>query len=141
MTNLITIDDKQLTLRAIINSLFINAAINTVIAVLLSVIGFGRGFTANLVFSQCIGMSIYTANFAAMPLYRTVTRASYQVMIIIAAVVLGALVGTVLGAAANGIGPMVFFRENAVFFVQIVLVGLFFGALVSYVFISIARIA
>jgi sensor histidine kinase YesM len=141
MTNLLTFDDKHFTSRRIIFSLLINAVINTVIAAMLTAIDFGRGFGPNLVFSQCIGMSIYAANLAAIPLYRTVTRASYQLMIIVAAVVLGALVGTVLGAAANGFGPTFFLREYAGFFIQIVLIGLLFGAIVSYVFISLARIS
>lgn len=141
MANLITIDDKQFTARTIITSLLINVVINTAIALMLMAIGFGRGFAANLIFSQCIGMSIYAANLAAIPLYRIVTRASYQLMIVAAAVVVGAVVGTVLGAAANGFALTVFFRENARFFVQVVLIGLLFGTIVSYVFFSLARIS
>jgi len=141
MSNLLTFNDKQFTPRRIVFSLLINAAINTVIAAMLTAIDFGRGFGPNLVFSQCIGMSIYAANLAAIPLYRTASRASYQLMIIVAAVVVGALVGTVLGALANGLGPAVFLREYAGFFVQVVLIGLLFGSIVSYVFISLARIS
>jgi sensor histidine kinase YesM len=141
MAHLLTIDDKHFTLRSIIFSLLINAVINTVIAAMLTAIGFGRGFGVNLVFSQCIGMSIYTASLAATPLYRAVTRTSYQIMIIVGAVVLGALAGTLLGAAANGFSPIVFLREYDGLFVQIVLIGLLFGAIVSYVFISLARIS
>jgi LytS/YehU family sensor histidine kinase len=39
---------------------------NTAIAALLTVIGFGDGFLINLIFSQCIGLSIYSINATLM---------------------------------------------------------------------------
>lgn len=134
--NLIPIAYNKFTGRNIFRSLLINALINTLIALLLVAIGFGGGFIVNLIFSQCIGMSIYGANLAALPLFRRATRPLHQIGIIVAAVVLGAAGGTFLGALANGFHPGVYARDFSLFFTQAVLVGLFFGSIVSYIYIS-----
>ena len=49
--------------------------INTIIAVFLTTIGFGKGFAVNFIFSQCIGLSIclcvmtaYHLTFSTQPL-------------------------------------------------------------------------
>ena len=132
---------QQLTLKRFMASLVLNALINTAIAVLLTAIKFGQGFQNNLIISQCIGFSIYGANIAVIPLFGRTTRPSVQVAIIIGAVLFGAIVGTVLGSLAVGMGPAALFGERLTFFTQIVLVGILFGLLVSYVFISLERIS
>jgi LytS/YehU family sensor histidine kinase len=139
--NLFPIDDKHFSPRYIVTSLIINAVVNTLIALILTAIGFGKDFVVTLVFSQCIGMSIYLANLVALRLFRTVTRAAYQVTIIVAAVMLGAFAGTVLGALANGYDLPRFIRQNSTFFAQIVLIALLFGSIVSYVFFSLAKLS
>ncbi|NTW58474.1 MAG: histidine kinase [Nitrospirae bacterium] len=132
---------QQLTLRRFILSAVLNALINTAIAVLLTVIKFGQGFQNNLIISQCIGFSIYGANLAIIPLFRRTKRAASQVTLIVLAVLFGAMVGTVLGSTAVGMGPAGFFGERLPFFTQIVLLGILFGLLVSYVFVSLERIS
>jgi sensor histidine kinase YesM len=136
-----SIADRQLTPKHILTSFIVNAIINTLIAVILNAIGFGKDFVVTFIFSQCIGMSIYFANLVALRLFRTVIRAAYQVSIIVAAVMLGAFVGTILGALANGYEVLRFIRENSTFFAQIVLVALLFGAIISYVFLSLAKMS
>ena len=61
-----SIADRQLTPKRIVISFIVNAIINTIIAIILFAISFGKDFVATLVFSQCIGMSIYFANLAAV---------------------------------------------------------------------------
>jgi len=131
---------QQLTLRRFAASLVLNALINTAIAVLLTAIKFGQGFQNNLIISQCIGFSIYGANMAVIPLFRRTKRPSVQVAIIIAAVLAGAIVGTILGSYAIGMPPSALFGERFPFFTQVVLLGILFGVLVSYVFVSLERI-
>jgi sensor histidine kinase YesM len=138
--NLIHIDARQLTGRRILLSLLINACVNTLIAVILFAIGFGHGLVANFIFSQCIGMSIYLANLAVVPFFRYATRLYHQILFIVAAVIVGAGFGTILGAVANGMNPAVFIRENAAFFGQVLLIGLVFGVIISYIFISFGKI-
>ena len=54
---------------------------------------------------------------------------------------MGAMAGTILGAAANGLHPLCLLREYSRFFGQIVLIGLFFGFIISYIFISVEKIS
>jgi sensor histidine kinase YesM len=139
--NLIRIDTYRLTPGKFFASLAVTAAINTAIAVILTVIGFGKGFTVTLIFSQCIGTAIFLSNLAAVPLYRTATHTSVQIVIIVASIIVGALAGTLLGALANGMPPVLFFKEHFGFFGQVVLIALLFGFIVSYIFISLEIIS
>jgi signal transduction histidine kinase len=139
--NLIHIDASQFTGRRIILSLLANAVINTLIAVILTAIGFGSGFVVNLIFSQCIGNSIYLANLGAIPVYRRVKSLPVQIAVIVLSVIAGAILGTMLGAAANGMGPGVFLRNHSSFLGQVVLLALLFGFVVSFVFISVSVIS
>lgn len=132
---------RQLTFKRFTASLVLNALINTAIAVLLTAIKFGQGFQNNFIISQCIGFSIYGANVAVVPFFRMTKRPAAQVAIIVAAVLLGAFAGTVLGSLAVGMKPAALFGERLSFFTQIVLVGILFGLLVSYVFLSLERIS
>jgi len=139
--NLIPIDYSKFARRNIFRSLLINLLINTLIAVILVAIGFGRGFVVSLIYSQCIGMSIFCANLAAIPLFKLATRPLHQIIVIVAAVIIGAGVGSFLGTVANGFDPILFFREFSPFFGQVVLLGLLFGSLISYIFISVGKIS
>jgi sensor histidine kinase YesM len=132
---------RVLTTRRLLASLILNALINTAIAVLLTAIKFGQGFLNNLIISQCIGFSIYGANMAVVPLFRRMKRPAAQVVIIIAAVLAGAVVGSIIGAFAVGMRPSALFGERFPFFTQVMLLGILFGVLVSYVFISLERIS
>lgn len=68
-----SIAEKQLTRKRIVITFIVNAVINTLIAVILFAIGFGKDFVPTLIFSQCIGMSIYLANLADFRLYRNLS--------------------------------------------------------------------
>jgi sensor histidine kinase YesM len=130
---------QQLTLRRFLVSLVLNALINTAIAVLLTAIKFGQGFQNNLIISQCIGFSIYGANMAVIPFFGRTKRAAAQIAIIVAAVLVGAVAGTILASYAMGMRPSALFGERLPFFTQLVLLGILFGVLVSYVFVSLER--
>lgn len=132
---------QQLTLKRFVASIVLNALINTAIAVLLTAIKFGQSFQNNLIISQCIGFSIYGANIAVIPLFGRTKRPAVQVAIIVAAVLVGAIVGTILGSSAIGMRPSALFGERFPFFTQVVLLGILFGVLVSYVFVSLERIS
>src|SRR5512147_224228 len=122
----IRIDPSRLTPRGIVISLAVNSVINTVIAVILTAIGFGRGFIVNLIFSQCIGNSIYLSNLAAIPVYRRAKSLPAQITIIVLSVIFGAVAGTVLGAVMNGMALGQLLHEQATFFGQVVLLALLF---------------
>jgi signal transduction histidine kinase len=139
--NLISIDDRLFTPAHLLKRVLANFVINTVIAVVLTAIHFGRGFVPNLIFSQCIGFSIFFSTAAAMPLLKRAASSRTQVMLIVAVLIFGALAGTLLGALANGISLTEFIGGSFGFFSQVLVLALLFGAIVSYVFFSVARIS
>lgn len=55
------------------------------------------------------------------------------------AVIVGSIIGAMLGAFANGMSPLLYIRTYSIFFSRAVLLGLFFGSIISYVFISLVR--
>jgi sensor histidine kinase YesM len=131
------IEHPGLTLRHFLRTLLLVLAINTIIAIIVIAIGFGWGFVPVLIFSQCIGTSIYLCSLAVAPFYRRTTRLSVQIGIIAASVVVGAVAGALIGVLANGLNPITFLREYSVFFARSLVISLLFGAIVSYMFISL----
>ena len=65
---------QQLTLKRFAAMLVLNALINTIIAFIITGIRFGKGFAITLIFSQCIGFSIFVSNLAVLPAYRRARR-------------------------------------------------------------------
>jgi sensor histidine kinase YesM len=137
MDNNIQIEHPGLTPRHFLTRLLYVIAINTLIALILTAIGFGLGFLPAFIFSQCIGVSIYLCNLAAVPIYRKTTRLFAQIAVITSSVIVGASAGTLLGAFANGMNPLFFLRKHSALFSQSILIGLLFGLIVSYIFLSL----
>ena len=132
---------QQLTLKRFAAMLVLNAIINTIITFIITGIGLSKGFAITLIFSQCIGFSIFFSNLAVLPAYRRARRLRTQVLIIAAAVIAGAIIGTLLGALANGYKPQPFFQEHFGYFTQVILFALLFGFVISYIFISLSVIS
>ncbi|MBI5790496.1 MAG: histidine kinase [Rhodocyclales bacterium] len=99
-------------------------AFSTLIAGFLSAISFGGGFAINLVFSQCIGLSIALLLLGVLranlsPLARGMAAA--------AAILVGALGGGVLARLLTGVGSSADGSHEA----QSLLLGLVFGAIAA----------
>ena len=139
--NILHLENTRFTVRGLVQSLLLNAAINTAIAVILKGIGYSKVFVPTLIISQCIGFSIYFCTLAVIPLYKRAARPAVQIALIVAAVIVGATIGAMLGAFANGKNPFLYIKEHFEFFTQAVLLGLLFGSIVSYVFISLSALS
>jgi sensor histidine kinase YesM len=74
---------------------------NTLIAVFLTLLGVGAGWFINLVFAQCIGLSIHGACSTAG---RLVAEGPRRIAAIVAAVPVGVAMGVLLGAGFTGVG-------------------------------------
>ena len=122
-----------------LRAVLFTAVLNTVIALLLTGIGFGGGLGVNLVFSQAIGLSICLLMLAV---HRTLKQARPWLQMFLAggAILLGAAAGTLLGKALTGVGPDDLLGEQGIFF-KVVLLGVFFGVVVTYGFASFERAA
>ncbi len=137
----IQIDYPKITRRRFLINLLATAAVNTLIAIVLTLIGFGWAFLPMLLFSQCIGLSIFLCNVAAFPIYRKAKRLSVQITVITIFVIIGATAGTVLGALVNGLNPFLLINEYSSLFSRTILISLLLGVIVSYIFISLGMLS
>ncbi len=127
-----------ITPRAIIRSLACTFGFNSIIAVFLSAIKFGDGFFANFVFSQCIGLSICSCVLTALHRFQ-VSRLIVQVSVVAAALPLGTLIGVFSGAVITGLSFSELFDRHNLF--ELLILGIMFGSIITYIFGSRAQIA
>ncbi len=98
----------------VVKSLLLTALFNTVIALFLSHLEYGEGFAVNLTVSQCIGLSICGAILAGHFVIDTGSRWKHFFMIL-ATMSIGAVLGSLLGAALVGFPLKTLFQGNAAF--------------------------
>jgi len=127
--------DRKKTLK----SFFYTLVFNTLIAIFLTIMGFGEGFVVNFIFSQCIGISICSSVMASLHFLKP-THLFLQLVSIMLGILIGSIVGTFAGSISAGISPEIFFQKYG-FFIEVIFLGLFFGSIVSYFFISRERIS
>ncbi len=114
--------------------------INTFIAVFLTLIGFGNGqFWSIFLFSQCIGLSISVGTLIVAHFFIT-SNLSGQVPAYFGAILIGSMSGTLLGSLLTGISPLYFFQEYKILG-QVLVIGLVFGSIIAYFFITRERLA
>ncbi|MBW1799425.1 MAG: histidine kinase [Deltaproteobacteria bacterium] len=127
------------TRKSFIKSLSYTVIFNTLIALFLTGIHYGRGLLINFVFSQCIGISICLCVLVTIHYIRPRSQI-FQVIGILIAMIAGSLFGGVLGSLLSGFNPMTFLHKSG-FLAQIVFLGIMFGSIISYIFISRERMA
>ena len=106
------------------SALIATLAFNTLIAGFLTALGFGGGFAVNLVFSQCVGLSILglIQGVLRLPLSGLARGAA-----VAAAIVGGATVGGMLGRLMTGVGTV----GDGSHEMQSLLIGLVFGSIAA----------
>jgi len=107
--------------------------INTLIAAFLTAIGVGGDFAINLIFSYCIGFSIFIPCMAAI---RLVRRRAALIVGVALSIVLGSAVGVALGLMLTGHGLEQWSSQHAL---QALMIGLMFGVGISYLFYARER--
>jgi len=122
-----------ITRRHVIRAFSYTAVFNTAIALFLTFLEFGGGFVDTFIVSQCIGISICSCAMLAHFLFKFV-KPFMQLMIIIAALTIGSFIGVLLGTVVAGIGPSLFFQKYSL--IQMIILGLLFGSIISYFFVS-----
>ena len=115
------------------------ALFDTIIALFLTSVEFGHGFVTNFIFSQCIGISICSCIMAALHLLKP-TRPAAQLLIIMTAMTVGSIFGTLLGTVTAGIGVAGLHFDQYDHIIKTVVFGILFGSIITYVFISRERI-
>ena len=122
-----------ITRRHVIRAFSYTAVFNTAIAIFLTFLEFGGGFVDNFIMSQCIGMSICSCVLIVHFLFKFVSP-FMQWIVIIVALTMGSIVGALLGTVVSGIGPSIFFQKYSL--IQMIILGLLFGSIISYFFVS-----
>ncbi len=116
------------------------AFFNTLIAVFITLTDFtGEGIGENFVFSQCIGLSIFTP--VHFIIYRFQNASSLRLSaLVLAAMVAAILVGTSLAIFITGTDAMAFIR-NSDKLMRTLFISLVFGFIITYFFIYRMKIA
>jgi hypothetical protein len=119
--------------------LFLTVVFNTVISLFLTSLGVGAGLAANFILSQCIGLSIGLSVLAGYRLVGDPSPAVHVVMLFLS-MVSGATVGSLGGAFLAGFPLSTIFQGKPAPFFQMLLMGILFGAAITYFFVSRERI-
>lgn len=126
--------------KRVVKSLLLTTLFNTVIALFLTFLDYGKGFAANFIVSQCIGISICSAILAGHFVVDTSSRLKHFLMILVA-MSIGAVLGSLLGAGIAGFPLKAVFQGKAALLFQLVSIGILFGAIITYFFFSQAQIS
>jgi signal transduction histidine kinase len=128
------------TKKGVATPLLLTAVFNTVIALFLTHLGFGRSLEANFIVSQAIGLCMCVFVLAGFHAWKGSSGAGT------AAVVFGCIAcgaGTVafFGAQLSGLALRDMFRGDPSLYVQMLAIGVVFGTPITYFFISREKIA
>ena len=126
--------------KSVVTTLALTAVFNTIIALFLTALGFGKGLGANFVFSQSIGLCICSAILAGHSFVRGPSIAGHLAMLLVAMPV-GATAGALVGALMAGIPLSEILRGRPALFVQMLFVGILFGTIITYFFFSREKIS
>lgn len=118
---------------------------NTLIALFVVLIYPEDRFIISFIYSQCIGLSIAACSVAATNYFKK-TNLPLHILLITASVVIGAVVGIESGGVAAqlafpGIAPVLSPERKHALYRSNLVIALLFGAVISYVFISLQKIS
>jgi len=128
----------RMTARSAVRSIFYTLIFDTIIALFLTAMDFGGGFLINFIISQSIGLtccSCVLAAFYFFPIDKPILRA----VRVAAALIIGSLCGSFLGTILSGLGPAVIFGKHGL--LQLLILGVMFGSIITYFFSSREQIA
>lgn len=130
---------KKYNLVSVLRSLIYTMGFNTAIAFILTAVGYGGGFGVNLVFSQCIGLSICGSVVTAVHFGR-VEHPTLQWLLLGGALLFGAAFGIIAGSLATENWLFLGSEKYRDLFV-VLAISVMFGIAGSYFFISREQIA
>jgi len=128
---------ESISFKSVPKYLFYTFCFDTVIAVFLTAIKFGR-FIDNFIFSQAIGLSICSCVLVVLYFFEE-ARPIYQALVVAAALIIGSLCGSFLGTLASGMRLATLFEKHGL--IELLVLGVMFGSIITYIFTSRDRIA
>jgi len=117
--------------------LFYTFCFDTLIAVFLTAIKFG-GFIDNFIFSQSIGLLTCSCVLVVLYFFEE-ARPIYKAVMMAAALIVGSLCGSFLGTLVSGMSPATLFEKHNL--IELLVLGVMFGSIITYIFTSRDRIA
>jgi len=135
-TSTLLLIDRRKTITCLCYTLLFD----TIIALFLTSVEFGGGFIHNFTFSQCIGISICSIMLAAIYFLKPAGPAM-QLIVIMVAMTTGSIVGPLLGSMVAGFNPLTVLQKNPGHVIQTGFLGILFGSIITYIFISRERLA
>ncbi len=129
---------EHITKKSVIKFLFYTFIFNTLIAIFLTAIKFGGGFLINFIISQCIGLSICTCVMIAHCFFDKASPI-LKATLVAAALIIGTTCGSYIGSVASGLSSSALFERHSL--LQLLLLGVMFGSIITYFFSSREQIA
>jgi signal transduction histidine kinase len=134
MVNMVT-SERAISGKKILSVLAITMGFNTLIAVFLTFIGYGRGLSINFIFSQSIGLSICASVLAGEYWFHTPSPVR-NTLIAAAAIGTGAVAGSFAASALTGMPLSLILQGEPIPLFQLIILGLLFGSTITYFFHS-----
>lgn len=130
----------RLGTKRVVTSLAMTALFNTIIALFLTHLGFGGGFWINFIFSQSIGLCMCSCILAGHVLVRRPSLVGHAVLLLVT-MPAGATAGTFIGARIAGMSFSEILQGRPALFIQMLFIGILFGAVITYFFFSREKIS
>jgi sensor histidine kinase YesM len=129
---------ENITIKSFIKFLIYTFIFDTLIAIFLTAIKFGDGFSVNFIISQSIGLSICTCVLIAHCFFDK-TGPFLKAVLVAAALILGTVCGSYVGSIISGLSSAALFERHSLF--QLLALGVMFGSIITYFFSSREQIA
>lgn len=130
----------RLDRKRVITSLALTGVFNTIIALFLTHLSFGGGLRINFIFSQSIGLSMCSFILAGHYVVKSPSIPGHAIMLLIT-MPAGASAGAFIGAQIAGLSFSEILRGSPAFFIQMLMIGILFGTMITYFFFSRERIS
>ena len=125
--------------KRVVTSFALTGVFNTIIALFITQMGFGGGFVVNFIFSQSIGLCICLFVLGAHAFLRRLSFVGHGILLLIA-LPSGAAFGSFIGALIAGIPFSEIVGGGDSLFIQMMLLGVLFGTMITYFFFSKEKI-
>lgn len=132
--------ELRLNRKRVVTTLALTGVFNTIIALFVTQLGFGTGLLVNFIFSQTIGLCMCSLILAGHYFLRRPSVPGHA-LILLVSMPMGAVLGAVLGAPIAGIPLSEIVQGRPALFLQMLIIGILFGTMITYFFFSRERIS
>jgi len=130
----------RLDKKRVVTTLALTGVFNTVIALFVTQLGFGSGLLVNFIFSQTIGLCMCSLILAGHYFLRRPSVPGHALVLLVS-MPMGAVLGAVLGAPIAGIPLSEIVQGRPALFLQMLIIGIVFGTMITYFFFSRERLS